>query len=213
MNRTDEKLMWLALRSGHSLRSLNALKLFHVPLQLRPNARKEFKDGDAVAFVGMAPSQAAMRLVLENAYPLLKQGILEKAFMAGYVAGRVASLALLNDTEMKFLLDLCDKEKLREAGEPLPPGDNFRLYRGVADGDDMRSARRWSWTSSPGKARRFAEDASNTHRTDNPAVFMLDVDRRQILAYTNQRQEQEYIVNVREKDKPIRMDWGSGKVP
>lgn len=205
MNRADEKLLVLALRSGRPLRSLNALKLYHVPMPLRRNARKEFKDGDAVAFVGMAPSQAAMTLVLENAYPLLKRGILEKAFMAGYVAGRVASLALLNDTDMKFLLDLCDKKKLLEAGDPLPRAEKFVLYRGVADANDAKAIRRWSWTSSQRRAWRFAEDASETHKTANPAVFRLEVKRKQILAYTNQRQEQEFIVELREKDRPVRV--------
>lgn len=206
MNSTEAKLLDLALRSGKSHKSLNSLKLFHIRPALRKIARVEFKNGNPKGFVCMAPSQSAMQLVMDNIYPLLKRGIFEEAFMYGYVAGRIASTGLLVPDEMEFLLSFCDRGKLLKAGDPLPEGDRYVLYRGVGDEDDIQSVRRWSWTSSLEKAWWFAKDASKTYGTNNPAVYRLEVEKGQVLAYTNQRKEEEYIVHVRSKDRLVKVN-------
>ena len=88
------------------------------------------------------------------------------------------------------LFTSANRKRLRAAGDPLPGPGPFTLYRGVAGTGKHRRVRGLSWTASKRIAYWFA---TRYDRLDNPAVFEATVPESDILAYTNDRDEHEFI--------------------
>jgi hypothetical protein len=206
MNKTDAKLLTLAAGLSRSPKSLNALRLRLVPAPLRPRAREEYQAGDGTGFAMLAASGDSIAHVALNLYPLVRRGIYEEAFMAAYTAGRAGSESLPENDDLEFLLSLCDRDRLMAAGDPLPEGERFTLYRGVGNGADMAAVRRVSWTGDSGEAAWFAVRLAEQYGSKDPAVFRLVVERRRVLAYTNRRREREFLIKVLRKDRPVRVE-------
>ncbi len=102
------------------------------------------------------------------------------------------------------VLDDADKEKLRSAGDPIPAGEHFTLYRGVCKPHKW-AVRGFSWTSDPGIASWFAQWHAEHRRGVDPVVFSLCVPRDRILFYTNNREEKEFVLLPHKKDKPRKL--------
>ena len=205
MNKTDAKLLAISMGSNRSPRSLKALRLRHVPAPLRPQAKEALKAGDGTGFAMLAFSGDSMAHVALNLYPLIRRGIYEEAFMSAYTAGRVGSESLPESDVLEFLLSWCDRDRLLAAGDPLPKGERFTLYRGVGNGADIAAVRRVSWTADAREAAWFAVRLAEQYGSKDPAVFRLEVERRRVLAYTDCRCEQEFLIKPLPKDRPARV--------
>ena len=75
------------------------------------------------------------------------------------------------------------------------PLDRIPCYRGVAGRGAARRIRGLSWTGSLECATWFAKRAADLGWAD-PAVFQAVVSDSEVLSYTNDRREDEYIVRL-----------------
>ncbi len=85
---------------------------------------------------------------------------------------------------LRYLFEMCDRNNLRAAGDPLPGFGPFVMYRGIAGIGRQRRPRGLSWTSSLECARWFAE-RSGLQGLANTAVVTITVPDEDVLAYTN----------------------------
>ena len=102
------------------------------------------------------------------------------------------------------LFECCDRERLRAAGDPLPEGDRFTLYRGVSGRGAARRVAGLSWTRSPGIASHFARTwplvgLGSGCRTEappeaDPAVYVTEVRREDVLFYDDGRNEDDFVL-------------------
>jgi hypothetical protein len=174
-----------------------------VPDFLRDRAIEALTDANVVGFLSTAQSHFSMDLVFENAVPLRKIGLFEEALIHAFTAtssnNRNFPTSLL---ELMFTYKT-NRRRLRAAGDPLPSSGPFTIYRGVAGRGRARRVRGLSWTASLEVAAWFAYRPE----LDDPSVYKVTVPEDAVLAYTNQRSEQEFIVllppNIRPKRIPI----------
>jgi hypothetical protein len=102
---------------------------------------------------------------------------------------------------------VADRARLRAAGDPLPEPP-FTLYRGVAGRGPARRVRGFSWTASRERGPWFADRF--TSLLHDPAVYTITVGEESILAYVNERQEEEFIVDpLALGHRPVRVSVGS----
>jgi hypothetical protein len=94
---------------------------------------------------------------------------------------------------LKRLFAIADRDRLRAAGDPLPPGETFTLYRGVAGAGKMRRPSGPSWTADMERAKWFALRVPNLQCR---AVYTATVRREDVLFYSNEREEKEYVCFV-----------------
>lgn len=181
---------------------------------LRHLAVEAFEAGDVAGFLHFADNMRSIRIVYENADALNRRGIYEKAFLYAYTLLRTNASGW-STRDLRELFRLCDRERLRAAGDPLPGRGPFMLYRGVAGTKGKRRERGLSWTSSRTIAQQFALRFARDLRLDNPVILSGVFSEPAILAYTNGRKEQEFIVNVsrsaRLSAEPIRVANGDSR--
>lgn len=109
--------------------------------------------------------------------------------------------------DLKALFFHADRNRLRAAGDPLPGPGPFTLYRGVSGKGKARRVRGLSWTASRDIAWWFAKRYTRLcpdYFTD-PAVFEVTVDAVEVLVYTQYSNEQEFIVDLPDSIKPVRV--------
>jgi hypothetical protein len=176
-----------------------ALRLEYVPEYARPRARQHLKNGDMQRFFFMA-EHSSMRLLLDNLPYFRSEGLFERAFIAawssqrytgwiewkkdgGFVTGSWSPLAA------SMLEKICDREKLIEAGDPLPAGDRFTIFRGVSNSEYANGI---SWTLALDVALRFP------FFEDPCIVYSTEVKRADIFAYIDEkgRGEKEVLVKL-----------------
>ena len=104
------------------------------------------------------------------------------------------------------MFDVADRKKLLDCGDPLPGDGPYTIYRGVGDGSEKAAVRRFSWTSSPGTAAWFAVAAADRLKLTDPSVFELTVKKDHIIAYTDERDEKEFIIRMYPQARPTRME-------
>jgi hypothetical protein len=131
-----------------------------------------------------------LRFVFDNAISLREMGVLERCIVSAYSYTRV-NFAGWSVGALQFLFGLADKAKLQAAGDPLPDGDSFTVYRGVAGKGRLRRTRGYSWTDSLDKAKWFAKRYEE-HLPD-PAVFQTTVAPSDVLWFDDGRQEREFV--------------------
>src|SRR5205085_4174358 len=92
-----------------------------------------------------ADSHKVLDFVLDNWRILHNAGMFEAAFLDAWGAQK--------DGVPHWSIGFCrtffatlDRVKLLCAGDPLPPGDSFTVYRGVAGIGSKRRVRGYSWT-------------------------------------------------------------------
>ena len=105
---------------------------------------------------------------------------------------------------MEFLFAIADRAKLRAAGDALPSTGPFTLYRGVAGIGRARRIRGWSWTASLPIAQWFATRSFHLG-APKPAVYTITIEEPNILVYSNERTENEFIVRVPRTVKILRV--------
>jgi len=157
---------------------------------LRSQAQQAFDAGDAFGFLMSVESHKRMSLFALNYRQLRERGIYEAALLEALQSAKSNSrswpLGLL-----KNWLQACDREKLLAAGDPLPHGGPFVLYRGVAGEPGHRRVCGIHWTGSLEKAIWFA----TRFHLPAPAVYRVRVEAERVWAHNEY--EDEYLVIIR----------------
>jgi hypothetical protein len=167
------------------------LYLDPIPDGLRPDAVCAFYEGD-VRFLYKADNTRGLELVYGNMSALKVRGFYERALLEAFIGTRTNN-SRWPLADLHYLFEQCDRTRLLAAGDPLPDGERFTIYRGVAGRGPARRIGGLSWTDDLERARWFANRFAGLH---DPAVYVLEVARADVLAYTHQggRKEQEFIV-------------------
>lgn len=162
--------------------------------------RDAFIRGDASGcFLGESGG-TYLRFLWDNAFRLKQRGIYEPALVCAYGCSTLGFAGWPNDN-VAFLFALADMDKLREAGDPIPEGDTFTLYRGVA-GPKKYHRTFPSWTSDYWTAAWFAGRFDDK----NPAIYQAEVSREDILFY-NEGSEKEFVVMCPPDPLVLDVDW------
>jgi hypothetical protein len=154
-----------------------------------------------------ADSVQVMDIVLDN-WPVLRDaGLLEEAFLNAWCTQKFGFPNWTN-AFCDAILGLLQREKLLNAGDPMPPGDSFVVYRGVAGVGRKRRVRGYSWSGDIGVARLFAEIRAHRGLLPNPAIYRAEIRREHVLAYINEsgRNEQEFLLLPRYLSKIKRVE-------
>ncbi len=178
--------------------------LFEIPTVLRDRAVDALARRDAVGFLELASNTSSLDLVWRNWELLKSLGIFEKALLRAVTASRTNKVSFPSEA-LDLLCRFADPSRLRETGDPLPGPGPFTLYRGVAGRGRARRVRGLSWTRSVSVAAWFV------HRVvpalQDPAVFCAIVPKRYVLAYTDGREEEEFLVRLPKSIVPERMHF------
>jgi hypothetical protein len=173
-----------------------------IPEGLRARATKSFEEGDALGFLCKATNEKGLDLVWWNRVAMIKRGIFEAALLVAFCGTRTNNHGW-PEVSLKTMFDLADRTRLRAAGGPLPGPGPFTLYRGVAGRGRARRVRSFSWTSDFERAAWFARRFAPLFH--DPAVYRATVYEDDVLAYANERNEQEFIVLLPSSVKPVRV--------
>jgi hypothetical protein len=167
--------------------------------QFAGHALEAWKEGNDVLVLCLMDNMRCLQFVRQY-FPLLRaRGTYEKCLLHAY-SGTRTNYAGLPTYELPFLFGLADRGKLLAAGDPLPDGEEFTLYRGVSGNGRARRVRGISWTSDPACAAWFAKRYT---WLNDPAVFTVTVERDRVFAFINHRNENEFLVDL-EPDAKVR---------
>jgi hypothetical protein len=180
-------------------------RLDPIPIEHRHQAWNALAEGNVRAFIFHGQGSGGLWLVWLNAGLLLRLGGYELALLDAYTDGR-SNHRDWSLRQLHQLFGLADRAKLRAAGEPLPGPGPYTLYRGVAGPARHRRVRGYSWTATFEKAQWFAHRYASgvLQMLTEPQVYRLVVPERAILAYINERKEQEFLVQVPSRLRPER---------
>jgi hypothetical protein len=152
------------------------LRLKGIPKPLWGQAREALAESHVGGFFSSASSDASMYLLLRNWDWFTIRGLAEKALIEAW-SNQKRTYAY--SPHIPRLLDVVDRAKLLAAGDPLPEGETFRLYRGVSGDGDPYGA---SWTLSLEIARFFA----SIPYWGSGTIYAITVSRSDIYAYLHE---------------------------
>lgn len=154
-------------------------------------AKQAYIRGDLDGLWSLVNFHGQLAFVFDNYYLLMLRGIYEKALLRGYTGVKINhhkwDLSVIKD-----LFHFADRDMLLAAGDPLPPGDMFTLYRGVSGVGKFRKPSGPAWTDDLETAKLFAQKLCRP----DPAVYTATVRREDVLYFTNCRHEREFGVFV-----------------
>lgn len=165
--------------------------LSKVPGELRDYALDVLTARDP-GFLGYADNMAGLEIVWRNRDLLRSLGIFEAALLWAYCGPRT-NTHHVPAYYIAEMFRIADRNRLREAGSPLPAPGPFTLFRGVAGHGPTRRLRGLSWTSDRAVAEWFVSRARLWGLKD-PAVFRAVVPERHVLAHITDREESEFLV-------------------
>lgn len=184
---------------------MEELNLERVPVFVRDRTKECFAAGNVAGMLITMPNTECLEFVARNAEALKRRGIYEPA-LAGAFSDTRTNFATYPPSLIKFAFHMADRKKLLAAGDPLPPGKTFKVYRGVAGLKRWRRHIGPSWTGDVEKARWFAR-RSALAGLPNPAVLVATIRREDVYYYTNHRNEHEFVAYV---DSPKRLNIDLG---
>jgi hypothetical protein len=168
-----------------------SLDISLVPVDVRRQVQKYFNDGDGRGIVFLV-GKNSLRFVLDNMMALKARGIYEPALVTAYTHAAPNwwnwQLNVLNR-----MFKQADCAKLLSWGDPLPPGESYALYRGVAGKGKCRHVSGMSWTSDLDKAIWFARRSFQP----DPAVYRTIANREDVCCYLTDRNEDVFILQAR----------------
>jgi hypothetical protein len=180
-----------------------ALWLDPIPPECRRAAVAALEARDVTGFLIRAGNHDSLALVSWNLAPLRARGLYEAALLDAFTSNARNNSGWPAD-HLRWLFKIADRERLRACGDPLPGPGPFTVYRGVAGRGAARRIRGLSWTGDPERARWFA----NRWGLYDPAVFEMAIPASKVLAYVNDRQEQEFVVLVPASARVVRAATG-----
>lgn len=139
-------------------------------------------------------SHSVLGYVLDHPGEFEKLGLFEVAFVLAW--SRTSRSNYLFDVRSLevVLTNFCDWAELRAAGDRLPEGETFTVYRGVSGRGRFRRVRGMAWTASLDTACWFAmRYAKEDSRFADPAVYRATVCEDEVFFYTNERHEREFV--------------------
>ncbi|SRR6266496_1225671 len=153
-----------------------------------------------------ASTDEVLDIVLDNWRVLKKAGLLEEAFIEAWSTQKWGTMNWTRPFTRAVFAHL-DRAALLKAGDPLPPGDSFTVYRGVAGTGARRCVRGYSWTGDESIAKDFAAVRAQRFGLPNPAVYRAIIARKDVLAYIDAsgRNEKEFLATPRELSKLLRV--------
>ena len=181
------------MRKGKRVAKRNPLRLKGIPPPLWGQAREALAVGDVRRFFGTASSADSMYLLLRNWFWFQAHGMAEKAMLSAWSNQK----STFHHTDaMRWLFERSDRQKLLAAGDPLPEGDTFTLYRGVNRNGNPHG---FSWTTSIDVASRFASMFGF-----EGTVYSVEVPRSDVYAYIHEsgRTEHEMLLLLN-GDEPL----------
>ena len=181
------------------------LKLRMVPTFMREDTEKQFAAGNVDAMLTTMPNTECLEFVVHNAEALKRRGIYEPALASAFTDTRTNNASYSLST-IRYAFVMANRKKLLAAGDPLPPGNEFTVYRGVAGRGTLRRLSGPAWTGDVEKAKWFARRGALAGLAA-PAVLVATVRREDVYYYTNSRNEREFVVYA---DAPKRMDIDLG---
>lgn len=162
-----------------------------IPPQLHAQALQALRERNVVRFFLSADSNTLhINVLSNNVRLLLALGIYEEAVLLALTSTKT-NLHHISTDWLKALIGFGDRKKFRAAGDPLPGPGPFTMYRGVSGVGPSRHVRGVSWTASREKAEWFVR---RFPWLPNPVVLRAVVEEPDVVAYTNGRKEEEFIV-------------------
>jgi hypothetical protein len=202
MNKPDlSVLMWELERdlcgglTKEMMEEMTEIRVKHALSQME-NAIKE---RSGMKFMGVVKNSNRALHLLRNAPLLREHGMYESALVYTYTSGHAPV------DGWPLLFSMADRERLRKCGDPLPHAGPFMVFRGVAGRGRQRAVKHYSWTGTLDCARWFAGRASYIDSLPDPAVFVVTVLASEVLFYTNNRDEDEYVLST-ETLRPRRLE-------
>ena len=175
-----------------------------VPAVLRDLAAAKLAAGDVCGFLFTASNEHGLALVAHNLRALQTRGLYEFALLQAFIATRTNNCRW-SVPVLHWLFEMADRERLRAAGGPLPGTGPFTVYRGVSGRGRARRVRGLSWTASKEKAQWFAERGAHWSLA-NPAVLCVVIAEGDVLAYVNDRQEEEFVILLPSSARPAQVE-------
>lgn len=176
-----------------------------VPVTFRAGALKFWNEGDISNILAFIESHQYFEFIEDNLVPLYSCGFLEELLVTAITGFNTMMAPFPHRLYLKSLLNFAKIEKLRSYGDPFPHDESFELYRGVVDGGNIDLIRGLSWTGSPEIASWFATKFNPSRKRKNPAIFKLIVPNNKIYFYSNDRNEDEFVVDVWPQARPKRL--------
>ncbi len=160
--------------------------------------------GDIAGILFTMGDNDGFEFVFSNLDPLKRAGLYESALFQAYIGIRLCPPNLIDKTgirrltphELQSLFQFADRCKLRKQGDPLPGEGPFTLYRGVMNIHNTKNIRSISWTASPHIAAWFATRFKHLKEGYEPGVYRITVPEENVFFYTNERSEQEFVVEL-----------------
>ena len=139
-------------------------------------------------------SNAELRYVLDHSVQLQAMGLFEVAFVQAWSASSTNNCLFDADSLEWVLMNDCDRNELRAASDALPEGETFTIYRGVSGKGKFRRVRGLAWTADLHLACWFAmRYVDEDPRFIDPAVYKATVNHDEVLFFTDDRNEQEFV--------------------
>ena len=151
-------------------------------------AQRSIDSGKYLDVMTYINGHQAVEYVYSHIDILYEHGLLEEFIVDAFIRHNWDNYAYYN--ELRVLFDLCSPALLQKASDPVPDGDTFKLYRGVTF---LEWAYGYSWTGSLKVAQWFADRYKDRHKG---FVVVRDTHRHEVLFYTNNRKEDEFIVDI-----------------
>lgn len=167
---------------------------------LREQGLRHLKEKDAPGILLSIPGGSVNNLwfVLRCFNHFKEIGILEEAFFHAFSASRLNNSCVPLSMQTAAITFM-NRKKLLSLGEPFGKNETYKLYRGVAGNTSQRRIRGLSWSGSLEIANWFA------HRYDflaNPSVYEVTIKKEDIVWYSNNRKEDEFVVLLPENCIP-----------
>jgi hypothetical protein len=159
-------------------------------------ATRAFIRGDVGQFLLTRCDTRALGVVKLNIAPLQEIGKYEEALVRAWVDSRT-NHSHYRMEDVRYLLKIADRSRLRECSDPIPEQEQFTLYRGCAGKGAAKRKRGFSWTSNLETAKWFAKRL--VPYLKDPAVYRVVASKDDILFHTKARNESEYVVLLPKK--------------
>jgi hypothetical protein len=163
--------------------------------QLAEQQIQALVNGDPLGFLSSTTegSTGWLFTVAENIRLLKTLGIYEEALLEAFMGTRTNNAAW-SVKQLLVLFNEMNPDRLA-ALRPIPLGESFRVYRGVAGPKGSRRVRGLSWTGSVECAAWFATWFAG--EDSDPAVYVASVSRDDVWWHEPDRDEDEFVVRPR----------------
>ncbi len=194
----------LSMNESEFTNLVRCLWLNPISPNLRRLAVEDLWRGNIVGFLCKAGNEHGIALVWHNREMLRRLDVYESALLGAFTGTR-ATNANYPLRMLKYMLNDAVRGKLRLCGDQLPGPGPFTVYRGVSGRGAARRVRGIHWSNGLEAACWFA--MRPIYGRENPAIFRAVVNTDEVLVYTDERQEKEFLVLLaaRNRPQPVRL--------